>query len=199
MVWITAGKPHPEVSVFLTEGYLPDRSTIDEVCRNHIKNRRDDLNAFESFDEEVAWMLSALTRRHVGYSHKMKDHTEDLSLPTWVINQSTRGENGFLDHWFNEREDVQNYRLYLHACPRQQFRQFERKLLFNIFAYAHTKLKIKRGTFKGKRDPVANTVISEVATRYAENPSAAEKYLSSLGHPLYLSEGRVARSHKSLP
>ena len=133
--------------MLITPGYLPDSGKIDEAMTRLLGRNEGEQGVVGNVEEQAAWLLGSLARRHVGYYFKRKQQLRELILDTWVITKGeTNGER--LYEWFTlpaaKRED---FRLYLHAYPRHQVGC---TLATNVFAYPHKQLGTRRGRHAGE-------------------------------------------------
>lgn len=186
MTW--NGANHESVAILITPGYLPERERIESAVATYFRQFPNEQRNFSDSEEETAWLLSSLARRHIGSYYHVKSNIQDIKLGTWVIDQSVEGK-GIFNEWFQLPSATnQHYRLFLHAYPREQL---GRKLLFNTFDYPHKQLGTRRWRHREAARLRSNTLphLAELAKAYVNDGHEAISTILKDQHPYHYSDG----------
>ena len=180
--------------VWLGEAIRPSIETLDVAAARYCRKApEEEISATRSHDEQFAWLLSSLARRHLHY--RFKCDPECFELTTAVLQKSSSGDGAF-DPWFEQAqldrpESASEYRVLLHVYEEHQEGH---ELWWNIFDHAYAKLDIKLGTHKHadlKRD--TRPRLRDIAGAYARGPPDEQKIIGMFNHPSEGSRGWPTR------
>jgi hypothetical protein len=175
----------------MAPGYLPERERIDVEVVRFFPDSVEDKGKIESNEQATVWILSSLARKHTGHSYRVRRRAEELQVHSWVIEQEN--EEGQFGEWFQLPEaQSEQFRLYLHAYPREQVGC---DLLFNVFDYPHKQLGTRRGRYKGLTPlkKATKPILDALADVVDNDVAAAQTFMQELGHPISYSIGEPSR------
>lgn len=190
MGWMSAA--HGDVTMLITPGYIPDRCKIDVAMTRYLGRNEADRDVPGDGEERAAWLLGSLARRHVAYYYKRKQRTRELVLDTWVIGQAKTNQ-GVFEEWFTlPAAQHEDFRLYLHAYPRDQVGC---TLTTNVFAYPHKQLGTRRGRHAGEAAirRTSQGYLQRLAETYALAGEGTTTSLVRETHQVHYSSGAPAR------
>ncbi len=177
--------------MLITPGYLPDKSKIENALTRYL-GTIDTVDVPEDGEQRAAWLLGSLARRHVGSYYKRKQQRQELVLDTWVIQQGQTEKSG-LEDWFTlTAAGNKDFRLYLHAYPRDQVNC---TLATNVFAYPHKLLGTRRGRNAGEAAICASSqgYLQRLAECYVSSGTEATTSMLRDTHDAGFSSGMPAR------
>lgn len=187
MVRLTLGDK--ENALILTEGYVPDLSSLTTVYPGRCKYRQDSAFMPSDPEEATAWIITANSQRialHRGYSDQVVGGME-----TWLIGPS-EDESSSFHEWFKEVTNP-SYRIMLHKSPKPRHSLPPGDAWNQV--YQHLGIRHRTGSFahlarSGKE------CLQNMLEAYELGPPHVADAMSELNHPVTYSAGLVTEGAK---